>query len=315
MFGFKEKRKKPALTEEIKEEIHDIGGQDELSEAGTVEEEKAETAEAVASPEYSGKAAAEPLPTPEQKTDKFDLAHMLGKTESGLKKDFYIYQIKELMSRLGKTVNDKKCTVDGLAETYKELKELGVGEIAVSPFFFREIDEAADKVGKTGIKKGALIDYPNGESSFRARIADVKEAVGRGADTVTVCLSAACVSLIRLSEEKARLYKLARIAKKTFGAGIDANLSEEALKKTLKAVEGLKIARIALLGETTGTAELIDVVKRVSEVKGNKELCVYSNISAVSELSELIDCGADRVFTPYVERIGKELKEKFDVEL
>ena len=41
----------------------------------------------------------------EEKTktpDKFNLAKVLGKTESGMKAEFYVYQIKELMQKVGK---------------------------------------------------------------------------------------------------------------------------------------------------------------------------------------------------------------------
>jgi AraC-like DNA-binding protein len=75
----------------------------------------------------------------ESKTDKFDLAKILGKTEDGLKNEFYVYQIKELMSKLGLCFLDKSLSFNSIVKQIKDAKELGVSASFLSRIFKKEI--------------------------------------------------------------------------------------------------------------------------------------------------------------------------------
>lgn len=251
----------------------------------------------------------------ESKTDKFDLAKILGKTEDGLKNEFYVYQIKELMSKLGLWFLDKSLSFNSIVKQIKDAKELGVSEIVVTPVYYDACIQAERKSNGKVINHTVLIDYPNGEGSYKSRLAEVKDAVKKDVDNIIAIYPAVSIALDRFSEDKYRINKLARISKKPFGVALDISIGEENLNKILKAIDGHKVKKIVLISMGSEKEQTVNAVKSVSALKGNPELCVFTDVSSTEDLSLLMDAGAMKIYTPFVFTIAKELTEKFGVEI
>lgn len=320
MFGIKEKKpKEVTATEENAQNVTpeaDVVADSTSNGTETATEENAriltETAETTER-EQEEKPTVVAFEEPQEK-DKFDLAKVLGKTESGMKKEFYVYQIKKLMAKLGKTVERE--TVSGeFVKDFGLLCEFGVGETIVSPSYYNECREAEKKNKKSGVKFCALIDYPNGESSFKAKIADVKDAVKNGVDAIIAVMPTNAVSLSRLSEEKYRINKLSKVAKNSFGVGVNAKIDSDDFRKVLKAVEGVNAKKLVLLCDGMEFSAVKRVVSEATDFKGDKELCVLTNTKQLEELSALLESGADKVYSPFVIEIGNRLLDKFGVRI
>ena len=249
-----------------------------------------------------------------QEEDKFNLAKVLGKTETGMKKEFYVFQIKELMAKLGKTVG-KETTSNEFVKDYKSLCEFGVGEILVTPAYYHECREAEKKNKNSCVKVCALIDYPNGESSFKARLSDVKDAVKNGVDGVVVVMPTSAVAMSRLSEEKSRMIRFAKTAKHSFGVAIDGNVDGDNLRKTLKAVDGIPAQKLVLVCRGMDFSAVKRVLLDVASFKGTKQLCVITELNKLEEISLLFENGADKVYSPFVIDVGNQLLDKFGVQL
>lgn len=247
--------------------------------------------------------------------DKFDLAHLLGKTESGLKTEFYAYQIKELMRSMAKIIPQKSLTVEELENIYKECVKYGADEICVSPYFYQICHNLENKFGKGKIKFGVMVDYPNGESSFKARLTEVKNATHNGLDSVTVVFPSRAFSLGMVGAEKSRLIKLKKAGKRAVGVAISADLNGEQIKKFLKVIDGIKFTHITLLAEGLSVDKIAEALRAISAQKGGKKVYVYSSIKSADEMSALLEYKVDKIYTTELESIGFALTEKFGIKL
>jgi len=244
--------------------------------------------------------------------DKFDLAPLLGKTESGMKTEFYIYQIKEFMKSVG-VFFAPDIKIDKAMEVFKETKRYGADEISVPPYLYPTCKNLESKFGRNVVKFGTLIDYPNGESSFKGRIADVKDAVKNGLDVITLTLPTRLCSLGNLGVEKSRINKLYKVSKHCLGVAVKADILADEMKKIVKMIDSTKVEHITLLAENLSVEQILDAVKIVNQYKGWRKVYVYSNITELSKLSTIIESKVDKVYTPNVSAIGRSLTEKFGI--
>ncbi len=300
MFGIKEKVKEqvvPPVEETEKEIENEEVLQEEVQDV--VEETIKENA----------------TPVNLEKKDAFDLAYLLGKTESGLKSEFYAYQIKELMKSIGVTLKRTEGTSEQFEEVYKQAIKYGADEICVSPYYYQACKNIEEKLKGQEIKIGAMIDYPYGESSFKARLADVKVAVQNGVNLITVVFPVSATVLGSFGGEKAKLNKICKAGKSKVGVAIKADLGQEDLKRIVKLVDGTKCSHITLLAENLGVEKIIDAIQSVSLKKGNKKIHVYTAIDKMQDLSAVLEQKVDKVYTPYLDQIGEALSEKFGIEM
>ncbi len=296
-------------TEEMKEEKADL-----------VEEKKVATEDAEdVIEEIEVTIEKEPAPSTVQadkkiKSDKFDLAKVLGKTESGMKAEFYVYQIKELMQKVGKAFDTKQVSVPEIHESYAEISKLGACEMLVSPIYASECAKA-EKKNPSGAKFGAIIDYPFGESSFKAKMVELKNCIKSGFDSITVTFPTSAAYLNKLNSERSVVVKLAKKCKVPFGVAINSDMPMEDVRKLLKAIANSKISFITLLLDKLDNVSILDYFEEISVYKGKLKVYAYTSIRNVKDLAKLIEYSADRVYTPYVEDIGQELLTKFGVEI
>ncbi len=303
MLGFKSKEKEREI-EQIEPNI-DVDVQPEVEIAEQTEQASTQTAEKEPA-EIQGESSV---------SDKFDLAHLLGKTESGLKTEFYAYQIKEVMSSVAKSFIFGAFQVEDLEKAYSECVKFGAREIAVTPYMYQACKNTESKFLKGQIKFGAMIDSPYGESSHKARIADVKSALANGVDLMTVTFPIKAFTLGSIGLEKARLNKLCKVAKRSLGISIRADLGEDDMKKMLKVIDGTRISHVMLCAENMPMSTVSQALSMLAKQKGNKKIFIYSTIKSIEELSTLLELKVDKIYTPYLEEIGYGLCAKFGITL
>lgn len=251
----------------------------------------------------------------EPQTDKFSLAGLLGKTESGMKTEFYAYQIKEFMQSVGKVMLKNRITKEELDKAYNDLIKYGGNEISISPYMYRACKQIEEKYGIGKIKFSTIVDYPRGESSFKARVADVREGVKHGLDLITVVVPVNAFSMGSLSEEKLKLSKICKIRKGKVGVAVGVDYQPEEFKKIVKMLDGIKCSHVALLCENVDISKIVDAVRMLIDRKIDKKIFVYTSISTLNDLSRLVELKVDKVYTNQFENIGQELEKKFDVQL
>lgn len=301
-----ENNKEPVQLESVDEPVQ----AEEIQAQVTEEEIKADSTQ-----DLSVQEVKVPTESPLEKKDHFDLAHLLGKTESGLKTEFYAYQIKELMKSVGIIIPRDNINGEKLVNAYKEALKYGVDEISITPYFYQACKDLERKSKESSVKFGTMIDYPYGESSFKARLADVKASVNNGLDVCTIVLPYSAITMGELCAEKSKLNKLCKAGKKNVGVAIKADFKQEECKKILKLIDGIKCSHITLLAEGVSAEKISEILKVLATYKFEKKVYVYSTIKTVEELSLLIESKVDKIYTPYLEEIGSGLTEKFGIKL
>lgn len=310
MLGFKSKEKEIENEQEVEKEqaqvqVEQVESQAETQEAPTMESQT-DIEETVPVQEESEMAEVQ---------DKFDLAHLLGKTESGLKTEFYAYQIKEVMSSVAKSFLPEKFDAEQIEKAYAECVKFGAKEIAVTPYMYQACKYVESKFVKGQVKFGAFIDFPYGESSHKARIADVKYAIANGVDLITATFPIKAFSLGSVGVEKARLNKLCKVAKRSLGVSVNVDLDDEDMKKMLKIIDGTRVAHVTLRAENASMSTITKALSMLAKQKGNKKIFVYSTINNIEDLSTLLELKVDKIYTPYLEEIGYALCAKFGINL
>jgi hypothetical protein len=250
-----------------------------------------------------------------EEKEKFSLAGILGKTESGMKSEFYAYQIKELMQSVGMIMPKNGVNIADIESAYGETVKYGGKQIFLTPYFYRAIKNLESKVGASSISFCSMIDYPYGESSQKARLIDVKEAFKNGMDLVTVVMPFNAYSMGGLNAEKSKLNKLCKVRKGKVGVAIGINYGEEDFRKVIKMIDGLKCAHVTLLCQGGSIDKIANAVNIIREKKFSKKVFVYSSVKTIEELSRLKSLKVDMIYSERFEEIGKELEGKFGIEL
>ncbi|MBO7345774.1 MAG: hypothetical protein J6U92_07560 [Clostridia bacterium] len=240
---------------------------------------------------------------------RFKLAGVLGKTESGLMNEFYDFQIKEFMTKVGAFNLDVSefPTVDAL----NELAKIGVLEYCLTPFFYSSA-KGLGKKSAGGIKYSAILDFPKGESSFVAQVKDAKFAVKSGVEKVYLTLPSLSLIVKNAGKIKAQLIKISRICKSKLGLVLISDGDENNLKKALKMIESIKVERIMLFGKDQKGADKRDLTL-AKQVLSNKKVFVYTDQETADGVAEFIALKADGIYLKNPLLIGKDLKEKFAI--
>ena len=251
-------------------------------------------------------AIAEIKDTP-QKTSP-DFPELLGKSEDKLKREFYFYQVRELMQKVGLHVSSQK-TLGEIEDNIKQARNLGVKDILVTPFYYSVVKSLKLRDRKA-LSIGVAVDYPLGENGLKGKVADVKEACKKGADYVFCSLAKNSSSLSCFGEEKRKAIKCRKACKKPFGLIAQASLEEAELIRTVKNTDSLRASAIVIQGSAKDVHALKDAVRTAVLYKGKRNVYVITDVISAEDLAVLMESKADKVFTPHAHLIAKQLNER-----
>lgn len=239
------------------------------------------------------------------------IARLLGKSEEGLKSEFYLFKVKELMKRVGLRVQSALSQKD-LEQKISASKKVGVEEIFLTPFY-HSVVRLLKPSDLKGIKICIAVDYPLGEQSLRQKVIGVKEGCKNQADYIFCSVAQGSVKLSCFGEEKRKILKSRRACKKPFGIIINALTELDDVQKILKNTEGLRLDSIVIDGTDASENQTIQALTTANTFKGKRKLHVLSSVQTAFELSALVDAGADKVYTPFAFNVGQELIAKAQI--
>ncbi len=252
------------------------------------------------------------------KEDEFsgfpDLAKLMGTTVNELKDEFFLFQIRKLMSRLAKTVIRFGVSDKQMEKLFYNAKQLEMDEIIVAPAFLPACVKQVKKLGEEGFKVGALVDFPFGESTIKSKISEVKECVKTGVDDITVMMPSMLVCKENIKQLKKQSAKIAKLYKGFAGIALNAtDLNEEQIKLAIKAVNRTKLAFLTFVFGTATLDEVNSKMAIVKKYKDGKQIFALANVDTAEGVMALFSNGVDKILTPYADEIGEELVKRFNV--
>ena len=246
--------------------------------------------------------------------DLTELAKLLGTTVQNLKDEFYLLQIRKIMSKLQKVIVRYDMTEKEMEKNFYAAGYYGLGGVTVAPAYLASCIKQNKKniTGKLNIT--SIIDFPFGESALKAKMSNIKESMKMGASSVAVAMPSMKLNEDKLKELKKESRKFCARAKKSAGIVLNASdINEENFVGATKVLRKIKLDYIVLaFGDAT-----IEEVKRkltvLNKIGINKRLFVLANIDRVESVVELFSLKVDNILTPYADDIGLDLLKRFNL--
>ena len=119
-----------------------------------------------------------------------ELATLLNLPLWKIKDECCLFQIKNLMAKMGKVMVRYNTTEKELEKMLYNVNELAVGTILIAPVYIPNTVRYAKKQNHNGPKIHSIIDFPFGESLFKSKLSDIKESIKlvNGATVVMPCM-------------------------------------------------------------------------------------------------------------------------------
>ncbi len=243
-----------------------------------------------------------------------DLATLMGTTTEELKDEFFLFQIRKLMSKLAKSVIRFGLNSKQIERLFYNVKALEMDEIVVAPAYLPACAKQVTKMGEDGFNVGTIIDFPFGESTLKSKLADVKESVKTGVDDVTVMMPSMLVTKENIKLFKKQSAKIANSYKGRAGIALNAtDLDEEQIKLAFKAVSKTKLAFLTFVFGTATFSEVENKMAIVKKYKDSKKIFALANVDTAEGIRALLTNGVDKILTPYADDIGEALVKRFSV--
>ena len=249
-----------------------------------------------------------------QADDLPDLAALMNMSIEDLKDEFYLFQIRKFMSRLGKVAVRYNLTENEGEKLYVNSARLALNQLLVAPAYVDNCLKYAEKHENENVPLGVIIDFPFGESTFSGKLLSVKECARKDISEVSVVIPPMYAEPEKARELKKQLKKLGRIRYCPVGAAFNAqDMTEEQLKRAVKTAEKTKIAFITLFFGETDDALIKSRTEMVLKNVSGKKINVFGNINNAAICTELLKLDTGTIFTPFADEIGAELLKKFKI--
>lgn len=245
------------------------------------------------------------------KKRKFDLAWALGKSQTDMEKDFYVFEIKELVKKMGCYISAPLDSDQDLIDQVFSMAKYGVKDVLLTPYTASMGKEAFTKAQVEG---AIAIDYPYGESVDAVRKKAIKESVKLKAKDVIIFISTSILAFEPEEKIKKKISKLSKIAKGNLTVGISV-LDEFKSSRLLKILCDCGVRSVLISASSCSMEIQLSLVKKAIEYKGKKKLYLLSDLNSVVDLARFTELGVDKVFTPYVGKIIDELSCRFQVDI
>lgn len=243
-----------------------------------------------------------------------DLALLMNTTVAQLKDEFFLFQIRKLMSKLGKVIVRYNVPEAELERLFLNSAALSVGEILVAPAYLSACQRQNKKHNLESLHVGSIIDFPFGESSFKSKINNIKESAHMGVDGVTVMMPSLLTNVENSKLFKSQCNKIGRAFKKYSGIALNAtDLDEEQIKRAMKLSAKSKISFITFaFGEST-LEDLKNKMEIINKYRNGKKIHVIANVDRAEGVMELFRLSVDKILTPFADFIGEDLVKRFKV--
>lgn len=247
--------------------------------------------------------------------DEFpDLAALMNTTVEALKDEFFLFQIRKLMGRMGKVIVRYNVPEKELERCFVNSSLLELGEIVVSPVYLQSCAKQIEKNHLHNLRVGSLIGFPFGESSLKSKTADIKDSANFDADDITVVIPSVTTTAENAKILKKQAKKIGRSYRKGAGIALNAtDLTDDQIKRAVKTAERTKLSFITFIFGETALSELVNRMTFINSIKGNKKIKVLANVDSAEGIMQLFKLDVDVILTPYADVIGKELIERFNV--
>ena len=179
------------------------------------------------------------------------LASLLDKTVDDLKEEFYLLQIRKIMSKLQKVIVRYNMTDLELETLFYCGGQYGLGGITVAPAYLSGQIKQNKKNFTGRLKITSLIDFPFGESSLKGKITNIKESLKLGANALAVTMPSSFIDKEQIKQFKKQCKKIYRQAnwwkKNEIGIVLNASdINEENFSLAVKVLRRTKLSFVAL---------------------------------------------------------------------
>ncbi len=243
-----------------------------------------------------------------------DLAKLMGTTVPQLKDEFFLFQIRKLMSKLAKTVIRFSISDRQMEKLFFNAKVLEMDEIVVEPTYLASCVKQVSKMGEEGFRVGAILDFPFGGSTIKSKLDMIKDCVRTGVDDITVMMPSQLVCKENVKQFRKQSAKIGKAYKGNAGIALNAtDLNEEQIKLAIKSVNKTKLAFLTFVFGTATLEEVNSKMNIVKKYKDNKKIFALANVDTAEGVQALLTNGVDKILTPYADEIGEELVNRFKI--
>lgn len=239
---------------------------------------------------------------------------LLNEEEENVKQELYLYLIKKFMSKVGKAVvrfgdGDVK-----LEKIFQNAMMQGVGGVYVAPAHLTAVKKIINKNANLDIEVVAVVDFPFGESTLKARLNEVRDCKKANIDGVLITMPTILTLPDKKKEYKKQANKLLRAFNGKKGFAFNAeDLEEQDFSRLIKFTEKSKADYVALLFGESNYQTVKDRIEKVQSLRSKKKIFVLANVDKEQVVTELIKLGVDKVITPFADDIGASLFERYKI--
>ncbi len=250
----------------------------------------------------------------EEEVDAFpDLALLMGMTVKELKDEFFSFQIRKLMSKLSKAVIRFAVSDKEMERLFYNAKELTIDGLVVAPAFLPQCIKQVNK-NSNDFKVGVIIDFPFGESTLKSKLTTVKDCAKKGVDDITVMMPSMLICKEQVKTLKKQCAKLGKLYRGRAGVALNAtDLDEDKIKLAIKTIAKTKLTFLTFVFGEASLEEVKSKMAIIAKYKGDKKVFALANVDSAEGIMALFTNGVDKILTPYADKIGEELVERFKI--
>lgn len=225
--------------------------------------------------------------------------------------------LKKFFAKIGKVLVRFEISDAELEKIIINCKTLNLKQLLIEPAYIGAYNRNKAKIKRKTEELtdvGVIVDFPFGGSTYKSKIIAIKDSVKNKVDDISVMMPS-----ILLSEGSRRdfKYQIKKTGKIRRGGGIALNgsdLTEKQISSAVTLVEKTKLGHITFVFGQMNLEELYAKMHIIKKCKKTKEIRIICNADNAVIVSKLLSLGADAIFTPFAEKVCKELVEDFGVE-
>lgn len=229
--------------------------------------------------------------------------------DPALKREFELYKVQKTLKKLGVFACAPARSAEDVKAEVVKARAYGFKKVAVYPAAVQQAIRAADEDGDPDII--AAISFPHGEDALSVKKCAAKQAFAADADGIIACLSLSPVKRgdYRAVKKEADAMATSFSHRGEVGFFVDLTLLDmaetEKLFRQFQKTENLFVLRI--LGDVSPKS----VLSTLKNYAPNAKWAVLSERSDDAFLTEAIDAGAERVYTPFSEEVATRLLSRY----